>query len=203
MCWTPTGYITAAPARAGSTTATSEHCMHSPTSTPGAQALFAAGATALQRQQPHAAIAPLQQAAAIDPVNPEIALYLARALAMAQHGVEALAQIERALQLAPDNALAHDRAGDVLTQCHQHGRALAAFERAVALAPDNPGFRYNLATSLSYHGRVADAERAFEACIALAPSHWQAHLSLAQLRRQTPENNHVERLRALLARPGN
>lgn len=170
---------------------------------PAAQALFAAGATALQRQQPHAAIAPLQQAAAIDPANPEIALYLARALAMAQHGTGALAQVERALLLVPDDALTHDRAGDVLTQCHQHGQALAAFQRAVHLAPDDPGYRYNLATSFSYHGRVAEAEREFDACLARAPSHWQAHLSLAQLRRQTPESNHVERLRALLARPGN
>lgn len=177
--------------------------MHPPTSTPTAPALFAAGAAALQRQQPHAAIAPLQQAAAIDPVNPEIALYLARALAMAQHGTEALAQVERALQLAPDDAQAHDRAGDVLTQCHQHERALVAFERAAELAPDDADYRYNLATSLSYHGRVADAEREFEACIARAPYHWQAHLSLAQLRRQTADDNHIERLRALLARGGN
>lgn len=176
--------------------------MNSSTSAPTAHTLFAAGASALQRQQPHQAIEPLQQAAAIEPDNPEIVLYLAHALAMAHHGVAALEQIDHALQLAPDDALVHDRAGDVLTQCHQHDRALAAFERAAKLAPDNPGYHYNLATSLMYHGRVVDAEREYEACITLAPTHWQAHLSLSQLRRQTPEDNHLERLRALLARPG-
>lgn len=177
--------------------------MHPPTSTPTAQTLFAAGASALQRQQPHQAIDPLQQAAIIDPDNPEIALYLARALAMAQRGTEALEHIERAQQLAPDDALVHDRAGDVLTQCHLHDRALAAFQRAATLEPDNPGYRYNLATSLIYHGRIAEAECEYDACVALAPSHWQAHLSLSQLRRQTADANHVERLQALLARPGN
>ena len=172
-------------------------------SVPSAQSLLAAGAGALQRQQPHQAVAPLQQAATIAPRDPGIALYLARALAMAHRGVEALEQIERALLLAPDDALVHDRAGDVLSQCHLHERALAAFSRAVALAPDDPGYQYNLATSLMYHGRVADAERAYEACIALAPLHWQAHLSLSQLRRQSTQNNHIERLQTLLERPGN
>lgn len=173
------------------------------TAVPSAQSLLAAGANALQRQQPHQAVAPLQQAAALDPHNPAIALYLARALAMAHDSAGAMEQVQRALQLAPDDALTHDRAGDVLTQCHLHERALAAFQRAVALAPDDPGYRYNLATSLTYHGRVAAAEREYEACIAVAPLHWQAHLALSRLRRQTAESNHVDCLRALLARPGN
>ena len=170
---------------------------------PSAHSLLAAGADALQRQQPHQAVAPLQLAAALVPHDPEVALYLARALAMAHRGQEALHQVERALQLAPKDAQVQDRAGDVLTQCHLHEPALAAFRRAVALAPGDPGYRYNLATSLTYHGRVADAEREHEACIARAPNHWQAHLSLSQLRRQTAQSNHIERLRTLLARPGN
>ena len=172
-------------------------------SAPTAQSLLAAGASALQRQQPHQAIEPLKQAAALEPADPGIALYLARALAMAQHAVQALEQIERVLHLAPDDALVHDRAGDVLTQCHLHERALEAFQRAVVLAPDNPGYRYNLAISLMYHGRVAEAEREYQACLARAPNHWQAHLALSQLRRQTPHDNHVDRLRLLLASPGN
>src|SRR5690606_34897323 len=37
-----------------------------------------------------------------------------------------------------------------------------------------------------------------EACIARDPRHWRAHHSLSQLRRQTPDNNHLDRLQSLL-----
>src|SRR6185437_12344477 len=40
--------------------------------------------------------------------------------------------------------------------------------------------------------------RELETCIRLAPSLWGAHLTLSQLRRQSPDHNHVQRLLALL-----
>lgn len=170
---------------------------------PSAQDLFIAGAAALDRYQAHDAADLLRQAALLDPDNPEVALYLARALAMLQRTGEAVAEIERALSLAPDDALALDRAGDLYTLCNLHDRAATVLRRAVQHAPGHAGYRYNLATSLMFHGQLPDAEREYEACIALAPRHWQAHLSLSQLRRQTPDSNHIPRLRALLADPAN
>lgn len=64
---------------------------------PSAQDLFIAGAAALDRYQAHDAADLLRQAALLDPDNPEVALYLARALAMLQRTGEAVAEIERAL----------------------------------------------------------------------------------------------------------
>ncbi len=52
---------------------------------------------------------------------------------------------------------------------------------------------------LGYFGRFDDAERDIEACIARAPELAQPHWLLARLRRQTPEHNHVARLRRRLA----
>ncbi|QOD91139.1 hypothetical protein H2514_00110 [Lysobacter sp. CW239] len=53
---------------------------------PSAQDLFIAGAAALDRYQAHDAADLLRQAALLDPDNPEVALYLARAGDAAAHG---------------------------------------------------------------------------------------------------------------------
>ena len=51
-------------------------------------------------------------------------------------------------------------------------------------------------------GDIEQAERELETCLALDPTYWRAHLSLAQVRRQTPEHNHVTRLESLLDSAG-
>lgn len=167
-----------------------------------ADAHFHAGVAALERQQAAPAAMHLRQAVALAPARVDAALYLARALVMLQRLGEAVAQIERALALAPEDALMLDRAGDLFSQCNLHERAAVQFRRAVALCPGNADYRHNLAVSLTFSGDVTEAEREYEACIAAEPRHWRAHLSLSHLRRQTPASNHIARLRALLAAHG-
>jgi tetratricopeptide (TPR) repeat protein len=93
-----------------------------------------------------------------------------------------------------------DTLGVVYSQAHAHEQAVAAFRRLVTLVPNHPQARFNLAYALTATGDAEAAEQELEHCIRLNAGYWQAHLSLAQLRKQTVEHNHIERLRALLSR---
>ncbi len=72
------------------------------------------------------------------------------------------------------------------------------FGRAAALLPTRAHLRFNLATSLIYAGDIDRAEVELEACLTLNPEYWKAHLTLAQLRKQTLAKNHLERLQTCL-----
>lgn len=140
----------------------------------------------------------LRQAIARDPRRSDFHLYLARAYASTQDYAAAMEEVDRAEELfAPDDANGFDTLGVVLVQCHAHARAADAFRRAAGIAPGNAGMRFNLGTALTFVGDMEGAEHELEACIGLDPHHWRAHHSLSQLRRQTREANHIERLSAL------
>ncbi|MFS8606505.1 MAG: sulfotransferase [Gammaproteobacteria bacterium] len=136
---------------------------------------------------------------------PERADYLAqqaRCLIMVRRDAEAREAAERALALEPRDALALDTVGVVLSRTGVHDRAAEAFRRAVALRPDRADFHYNLGTALRIVGDFSGAERALERAVALEPRLYKAHSVLAELRTQTPERNHIDRLSALLATVG-
>ncbi len=122
----------------------------------------------------------------------------ARCFAMLQRDSEARAAAERAQALGPSDALTLDTLGVVWSRLNAHECAVEAFGGAVRAQPENAGFHYNLAASLRFLGRFEDAERSYEAAIRLAPKLYRAHSALAELRKQTVERNHIERLRALL-----
>lgn len=129
------------------------------------------------------------------PARPDLHLYLARAFAASQRydsALDAASAAERLL--AAGDARGFDTLGVILVQCHAYARAVTAFRHAVHLAPGDAGLRFNLGTALTFLGDIDGAERELEACIARDPSHWRAHHSLSQLRRQTREANHIERL---------
>ncbi len=96
-------------------------------------------------------------------------------------------------------ATAHqnDTMGVLESRLGRHDRALGYFHRACARKPDDASFQYNLASSLQFCGRFPEAEAAYEAAIALQRDHYRSHSSLSQLRRQTPERNHLQRLLSL------
>ena len=163
---------------------------------------FVAGVAALQLgRMPHA-MARLQAAIRISPQRPDYLAQFARGLATGRMFREATLAADRALAMGPQDPLTFDTLGVVYSQAGRHDRAVAVFRQAVAALPDNPAFRVNLASSLTFAGDMDDAEAEYEACLRLAPGHGRAHLALAQLRRQTPGRDHVERLRAALARAG-
>ena len=159
---------------------------------------FFAGVALLEQRRIPAAVDHFKAAIALSPQRPDFHLYLARAWASVQDYAAALEAAGNAASLLPPgDATGLDTLGVVLVQCHAHERAAEAFGKAVQLAPGHPGLRFNLGTALTFLGDLDGAERELEACIGLDPGHWRAHHSLSQLRRQTPESNHIERLSAL------
>lgn len=160
---------------------------------------FMSGVAHMELNRLREALEYLRRATVLEPDNARFAVQRARALCIARLNVEARAEANRAQALGLADPLSFDTLGVVYTQLGAHADAIAAFDRAVELAPDQPGFRYNLATALVASGDIGQAEVQIEACLTLEPHYWRAHLGLAQLRRQTPACNHVERLQYLLS----
>lgn len=161
---------------------------------PHAPMHFVAGLAALEQRDPVRASAYLERVADSGEFALPATVHLARAYVMMQRFVDAATRVDRAVAQAGSDPTVLDSCAVVLTACGQHEQALALFQRAAERAPRNPGVRYNLATAWMAVGNLDEAERELDACIAMDPLHWRAHHALSSLRRQTPAQNHVERL---------
>ena len=80
-----------------------------------------------------------------------------------------------------------------------NAEALQFMERARASGYDNADFAYFRALQLQFNGRIDEAEAEMERCLRMGPTFGRASLSLARIRRQTPESNHVDFIRSRLA----
>jgi len=163
---------------------------------------YIAGASALELQQMPQALTHLRQASALAPGRVDFIMLYARALSMAKLREPALEVAARAEQLAQNNPAALDALGVIYTQAGEHARAMQVFRRLIELAPDQAHHHFNYAAALVIAGDITQAEAEFETCLTLDPTYWRAHLSLTQVRRQTPEHNHMERLEKLLPTAG-
>ena len=76
--------------------------------------------------------------------------------------------------------------------------ALHRMRRARDAGLDTPDFRYFIALQLQFNGHLAEAEAEMEACLRAGPTFGRASLSLARIRRQTAQSNHVDFIRARL-----
>ncbi|HOZ24211.1 MAG TPA: tetratricopeptide repeat protein, partial [Thermomonas sp.] len=163
---------------------------------------FVAGVASLQLQQLPEGIRHLQRAVHLSPKRPDYAAQFARALAMARLTREALVAADAASAMGPGDPATLDTLGVVYTQANEHAKAIALFEQAARKVPAHAAYRFNLGTSYTFLGDLEQAEREYEACLALEPGHGKAHLALAQLRKATPDANHVARLQGLLVDAG-
>ena len=95
---------------------------------------------------------------------------------------EALACLDRWLQLAPDSARALDWRGWVSNQLDHRGQALADYERALELQPDRPLIRQRLAEILVDSTRHAEALPHLERLRAQEPDNPDVPVLLARCR---------------------
>jgi Flp pilus assembly protein TadD len=82
----------------------------------------------------------------------------------------------------------------------QHPAALDLLDRARAAGLDNPDVRYLRGVQLTFNGRIAQAQSELENCLRMGPTYGRASVTLARLRKQTPEQNHLPYIRAQLQR---
>ena len=99
----------------------------------------------------------------------------------------------------PTRADHRDALGTIFTHCERPDAALRHFEYACENSPTSAGLWFNLASAQRMVGNTSGAESSLTTAIKLDASDGGFFLSRSQLRRQTPEQNHVEELRAVLA----
>ncbi|MFT4256734.1 MAG: sulfotransferase [Pseudoxanthomonas sp.] len=88
-----------------------------------------------------------------------------------------------------------------LNNVNDFGLALQCAQAALGRNDDDVGVRLVLGQLLAHHGRLGEAAGHFEWVLARNPNIGAAWWLLARLARQTPQSNHVQPLRKLLAAP--
>lgn len=90
---------------------------------------------------------------------------------------EAIREFQKAIELDPRSAHAHDNLATVYSEKQLHREALREYLTAIELEPDSATARYNLACFLATHGsEMAVAE--YQEAIRLDPKYPDAHLNL-------------------------
>ena len=163
----------------------------------GAHALLASVLLAQGRLRD--ACARLLQAADAAPPDPHFLLRIA-------HGLRGVGETDAALRCMRHPALAGSRdAAHQLALGHLYQglglnpEALHCMQRARDAGLDSADFRYFHALQLQFNGEIAAAEAQMEACLHAGPTFGRASLSLARIRRQTAQSNHVDFIRTRLA----
>jgi len=168
-----------------------------------AEGHFLLGIAEAETGRVHEGIRQIEQAVAIAP-HGEYRAQLARLYTLVRRDGDAAAMLRAAEAAPPADALGRDTMGCVYARLGDHDAALPHFAAAIDLMPGNDQFRYNHAATLGFLGRTEEAEASLEVILGRSPQDARAHHLLAGLRKQTPDRNHVERLRSAHggSRPG-
>ena len=178
-------------------TATFESLLASHPGHAGAHMLLAG--VALAKGQIRKATEHLKRAAATIPDDAALVAQIAQ-------GLSRLGEVNAARACLRHPAVDRAQTGPVLTALGHiyqglglNPEALQLMDRARATGYDNPDFRYFRALQLQFNGRLDEAEAEMESCLRLGPTFGRASLSLARIRRQTPDSNHLAFIRSRLA----
>ena len=153
---------------------------------------------ALRLNKPAAALAAIDKALALEPGNTDGLLQ--RALCIGRLGDTATLEPLVAELAERELATAYRLAtlGMLYTQLERRAEAVACYERAAALEPDRAKHYYNIAALQRSLGDTEQAQANFDRAIELDPTDWEAIKVRSELRKQTPDDNHVAALEAML-----
>jgi tetratricopeptide (TPR) repeat protein len=143
--------------------------------------------------------------------------YAVRALAARPQGDEPVLNLARALRLFNEPALlmeclAHSRWAErrsaawltevamLVSTSGENELAMQLLDLAVQRDARHAPARYFRGVVHMFFGQMEQAEQELEQCIAILPTYAQAHWVLSRLQKQTPDHNHVERMKALVPR---
>ena len=82
---------------------------------------------------------------------------------------EAIAHYQKALQIKPDYAEAHNNLGNALLQKGRVDEAIAHYQKALQIKPDNAEAHYNLGNALLQKGRVDEAIAQYQKALQIKP----------------------------------
>jgi len=92
---------------------------------------------------------------------------------------DSVSLFQRAVEVVPDNALAHNNLGMALVERERMAEALEQFRQAVTIAPADTDARSNLGNALRALKRPAEAVAAYEQALAQSPNDATIHYNLA------------------------
>jgi tetratricopeptide (TPR) repeat protein len=107
-------------------------------------------------------------------------LKLARSYRRASQLSEAVTQLNKALELAPENTTVLESLAIALTDVGRHHEALVHWWRGVQLAPNDSRAHLNLGTALGFSNQVAEAESHLKRATVLDPSFAPAFFRLGR-----------------------
>ena len=91
---------------------------------------------------------------------------------------DSLTAAQKSVQLAPQDAEAHNNLGNTLKELGRLDEALASYNRAIALKPDFVEAHFSCGITLNELDRLDEALASYNQAIALKPDYAEAHLSL-------------------------
>lgn len=141
----------------------------------------------------------VQRALNSAPSDPGYLLQYARCLSAQRRVADSVANAVAAEQSAANDPQLLDAIGSFYNSVSEHQKALGAYTRAITLAPSRALFWFNRATVRRFLGEIAAAEEDYDRVIALRPDDYEAFSNRSDLRKQTPERNHIEAMERLLA----
>lgn len=107
---------------------------------------------------------------------------LGRALIEVGQFEEAIAFLERAIQILPEDPDIANGLGIAYLECGQKEQAMHVLERAVNLSPDDAQFLSNLGRCYFSGKRFQEAESVLQKALEYSPNFSEAHATLAQIR---------------------
>jgi tetratricopeptide (TPR) repeat protein len=107
-------------------------------------------------------------------------LELARYYRRASQLPEAVTQLQKALELAPENTTVLESLAIALTDVGRHHEALVHWRRCVQLAPNDSRAHLNLGTALGFSNQVAEGESHLQRATELDPSFAPAFFRLGR-----------------------
>lgn len=119
--------------------------------------------------------------AALTPTHPEVMRLHAVLLHKRKRFAEAVSLLRRALEQAPNDALAWSNLGTALVETGAVDEAIDAFRCSAELEPTRATSWFNLGRALDDRGRVDEAHDALRKAIVADPGHVPAHVSLARV----------------------
>jgi tetratricopeptide (TPR) repeat protein len=124
---------------------------------------------------------PMEQAAALLPLDAEAHINLANAYRACGRRRDAVSSYHRALELRPEDADTHDRLGSALFELGDIDAAADSCRRATALRPQAAEWHCNLAMLLLLQNRAAEAAECCRRALELDPTLTGALVILAEL----------------------
>lgn len=160
----------------------------------------AAADISLRHGDARSAHAHVTRALKIEPGRADLLALEAQALHLCGDSERARRVLEEACRASLDDARIQHAIGSLYSAMGLHRQALEAASRAVELDPSRAQYQFNRAALLRFLGRLEEAEATYDRAIAIDPGDHEAWLNRTELRRQSPERNHIAALEALAAR---